>query len=235
MPVVSDKYLVGDGEVLLSCDILRDAPFVWKGRKDTFLWGRTRYVVGYVTHLRSRMNHVRDSPAENKESSGMYLQLNLLAPVKLEPYQTKFLPVPIRFNHNSKCYLVDVYIFRFPTPPRKREHRKGTILDSYEIIKPPLPGVVNVTRIGNDRLLKPAEIPREKTRVERLEALMQAQKWDHHGEERKRKLVQFLLRHDLLYILNKKEMGLIQGPLAHIKVTYHQLCRGSSNRCTTNN
>lgn len=48
IPVVPDQFLSKDINVLLGCDILKNAPIVWDGAISTSSWRETRYVMSFT-------------------------------------------------------------------------------------------------------------------------------------------------------------------------------------------
>ena len=68
------------------------------------------------------------------------------------------------------------------------------------------------------------------TRTQRLAELIKKQKWPHLTPTERSELRQLILQHDPLFILDDKELGLIKGPPAHIKVDDPRPSRGRMYR-----
>ncbi len=113
-------------------------------------------------------------------------------------------------------------------PTEKQEiFRKGTIVASYERVEVPSPPRVNaIHQIHNDLLPHNVCVNQNGTRVQRLEKLIKGQNWQHLTKAEQAELEQFILENDPLFILDEKELGLISGPPAHIKVSDPQPSRG---------
>ncbi len=86
------------------------------------LWGNTSYVGNHIPRQRNRVERVKPDPPDLSEPTQSLAQIHLLQPVKLPPYETRFVPVTVkqkpgttlvvypqsRFNHNSQPFLVEV-------------------------------------------------------------------------------------------------------------------------------
>ena len=114
---------------------------------------------------------------------------------------------------------------------REKVFKPGTILGSYEAATAPPPQSVRATReIHNDLLPQNDHVTGQGTRTQRLAELIKKQKWPHLTPTERSELRQLILQHDPLFILDDKELGLIKGPPAHIKVDDPRPSRGRMYR-----
>ncbi len=154
-PVVPDAYLSGD--VLLGCDVLGQAPLTWDGKKRLLRWGNTPYVVNCVPRQRNKVERVKTEPVVLTEltHTPAYSHINLRQ-IKLGPYQTEFVSVPIkektqtllvvhpqsRTSHNAHPCLVGanneglVHLPLVNATKSGRVFRTSTIIGSYETLTP---------------------------------------------------------------------------------------------------
>ncbi len=172
---------------------------------------------------------------------------------RLDPYHTKFVPVSVpelpettllvyrqpRFSHSSHPFIVNVTNERsiyvpLANPTRKQKIiKKGTIEASYEEVKVPPPSSVNaIRRIHNDLLPQNGKISEKGTRAQCLRKLIKQQSWGHLTSSERAELETLVLDNDPLFILSKKELGLISGPPEQIRVFDPQHCRGPRYRYT---
>ncbi len=249
LPVVPNSYLSCD--VLLGCDVLSLAPLVWDGRKRAMLWGDTHYVVNHIRRQKNKVQGVKSCPVEPGKTSPNYNQINLHSPIKLDPYHTQFVPIEVRetphtnllvypqprCSQSSHPYLVQVtaeqsIYLPLANPTKKQKiFRKGTIVASYEKVEVPSPPKVNaIHQIHNDLLPHNDCVNQNGTRVQRLEKLIKGQNWQHLTKAEQAELEHLILENDPLFILDEKELGLISGPPAHIKVSDPQPSRGPRYR-----
>ncbi len=119
-PVVPDTYLAA--AMLLGCDVLKQAPLIWNGKKRVLMWGNTPYVVNHIPKQKPRVSRVKFDPVEILKPSKTFSQIHLLHHEKLPPYQTRFVSVMVnqspgttlmlhpqpRFSHSSYPFLVKV-------------------------------------------------------------------------------------------------------------------------------
>ncbi len=174
------------------------------------------------------------------------------APIQLDPYQAKFVPVKVpetpestllmypqpRFCHHSHPFIVNVtgeqsiYAPLVNSTEKQKTFRKGTIVASYEEVKVPPPDRVNATRrcIHNDLLPQNDTTSKKGTRVQRLGKLIKQQNWGHLSLSERTELEALILENDPLFILSENELGLINGPPEHIRVSDPQPCRGPRYR-----
>ncbi len=163
----------------------------------------------------------------------------------MDAHHTQFVPVPVpelpestllvypqpRFSQSSHPFIVNVTNERsiyvpLANPMRKqRTLKKGTIVASYEEVKVPPPVSVNATRrIHNDLLPQNDKTPEKETRTQCLHELIKQQSWGHLTPRERAELETLILENDPLFILRKKELGLISGPPEHIRVSDPQPC-----------
>ncbi len=138
--------------MLLDCDVLGQAPLTWDGKKKFLRWGETSYVVTYVPCQRNEVERVKTEPVVLAESvhAPIYSHIILLQQIKLGPYQTEFVPVPIkeklqtlltvhpqsRTSHNAHPCLVEVInkgLVHLPLANAAKSgkvFRTGVIIDS---------------------------------------------------------------------------------------------------------
>ncbi len=124
-------------------------------------------------------------------------------------------------------------------PPSCQLHQKaenlskGTIVDYYEKVEVPFPPRVNaIHQFHNDQLPHNDCVHQNGTRVQRLEKLIKGKNWQNLTKSEQVELEQLILENDPLFILDEKELGLISGPPAHIKVSDPQPSRGPRYRYT---
>ncbi len=93
-------------------------------------------------------------------------------------------------------------------------------------MKAPSPSHIRATRrIHNDLLFHNDQTAQKGTRVQRLRELIKTQNWGHLAPDEA-----LILEYYPLFILSKKELGLISGPPEHIRVSDPQSCRGPRYR-----
>ncbi len=91
-PVVPNSYL--DADLLLGTDVLSRAPFTWNGNKNIIVWGNALYVISHIERQRGKVERVRVTPlALNQSDQVKYIRLT--KSIRIEPYQTQFLPIPV--------------------------------------------------------------------------------------------------------------------------------------------
>ncbi len=163
------------------------------------LWGGTPYVVNHIPRQGNKVEKVKNSLVELKDPSPAYPQINLLTPIKVTPYQVKFMPIPVsvdpgtdlivhpqpRVSHNSHPCLVQVNSEKCICLPltnatkKEKTSRKGTILGSYKKVEGPPCTKVNITyEIHNDPLPQNDHV-KQGTRAQRLQELIESQDWKH--------------------------------------------------------
>ncbi len=187
-------------------------------------------------------------PVELDKPHQKFTQVSLKAPVQLDPYQTKFVPVTVpetpestllmypqpRFCHHSHPFIANVtseqsiYVPLVNSTKKRKTFRKGTIVASYEEVKVPPSDRVNATRrrIHNDLLPQNDTTSKKGTCVQRLGKLIKQQNWGHLSPSERTELETLILENDSLFILSENELGLISGPPGHIRVSDPQPCRG---------
>ncbi len=230
-PIVPDNYLSCD--LLLGCDVLGQAPLTWDGKTRALIWGDTPYTVNHIPRRKNKVSRVHTSPVELKNPVKEFKQINLKSPVFLDPYQTRFVPIPIQelpqttlmvhpqscFSHNSLPFLVNVtdentiHVPLVNPTKAQKTFKKGTIVASYEEVDVPPPSEVRATRrIHNDLLPQNDQSVQKGTRVQRLRELIKTQKWERLTPTERTKLEALILENDPLFILSDQELGLISGP-----------------------
>ncbi len=157
-----EAYLSAD--ILLGCDVLGRAKLTWDRQKRVMLWGDTPYVVNHIPRTRNRVECVKLDPPDLSEPT--LPQIHLLQPIKLPPYETRFVPITVkqepgttrvvypqsRFNHNSHPFLVEVKPDNTISLPlinitkSDKTFRPGTILGSCEKVDVAPVSQVNVTK-----------------------------------------------------------------------------------------
>ena len=92
VPVVPNNYL--DADLLLGTDLLHKAPFTWDGRNNLLSWGNVTYVINHIRRQKGKVERVTVIPppvGQEKQPR----RINLSSPVKIEPYCSQFIPIPI--------------------------------------------------------------------------------------------------------------------------------------------
>ncbi len=245
-PVVPNSYLSCDA--LLGCDVLSQATLVWGGPRRAIIWGDTPYVVYHIHRRKNTVSRVQSCPVELESPHQKFSQISLKASIQLDPYQTQFVPVVVpetpestllvypqpRFCHSSHPFIVNVtseqsiYVPLVNPTKNHMTFKRGTIGASYEEVKVPPSSSVNATRrcIHNDLLPQNYSTSEKGTRVQRLRELIKQQSWGHLTSSERAELETLILDNDPLFILSEKELGLISGPLEHIRVSDPHPCRG---------
>ncbi len=243
-PVVPNSYLSCDA--LLGCDVLSQATLVWDGPKSAIIWGETPYIVYHIRHRKNTVSQVQSYPVELQNPHQKFSQISLKAPVQLDTYQSQFVPVVVpetqestllvypqpRFCHSSHPFIVSVtseqsiHVLLVNPTKKQRTLKKGTIVASYEEVKvPPSSNVSAIRRCIHSDLLPQNDSTSEKgIRVQCLCELIKQQSWGHLTPSEHAELEALILENDPLFILSEKELGLISGPLEHIRVSDPQPC-----------
>ncbi len=81
-PVVPNSYLEED--LLL-------------GNKNIIVWGNTSYVISHIKRQRGKVERDRATPLTLNQSDQVK-DIRLTKPIRKEPYQTQFLPIPVPKN-----------------------------------------------------------------------------------------------------------------------------------------
>ncbi len=158
-------------------------------------------MVNHIPKQRNRVERVKfDLPPDLSEPTPSLPKIHLLQPVKLPPYETRFVPVTVkqepgttlvlypqsRFNHNSHPFLVEVKPDNAISLPlinvtkSDKTFRPGTILESCERVDVDPVSPVNVTqKIHNDLIPQTDKPIHQGTRVQKLKELMKRQIWQH--------------------------------------------------------
>lgn len=253
VPVVPNRYL--DAELLLGTDILGKSPFQWDGKADLIIWGGATYVVGHVKRQRGKVERIREVPPPQLHGD-TDTKINLSKSIFIKPYQSNFVPVRVKghpndtvlvhphssVHPNSVPFLTlvdDNHTIWFPLANEtksEKELKAGTFLGTYEPLNSEKHGieeqpVINQTReIHNDLLPTTDQVNTQGSRTERLSAIIKEQKWGHLTREQRRELTSAILDYHELFILDKNELGLIDGPPAHIHIADPKPSRGPRYR-----
>ncbi len=91
-PVVPNSYL--DADLLLGTDVLSRAPFTWNGNKNLIVWGNASYVISHIRRQKGKVERVRATPL-NLNQIDQVKDIRLTKSIRMEPYQTQFLPIPV--------------------------------------------------------------------------------------------------------------------------------------------
>ncbi len=94
-PVVPNSYL--DADLLLGTDIVSRTPFTWDGNKNIIIWGNTSYVISHIRRQRGKVERVRANPLTLNQSDQVK-DIRQTKSIRMEPYQTQFLPIPVPKN-----------------------------------------------------------------------------------------------------------------------------------------
>ncbi len=94
-PVVPNSYL--DADLLLGTAVLSRAPFTWDGNKNIIVWGNSSYVISHIRRQRGKVERVRAIPLTLNQSDQVK-DIRLTKYIRMEPYQTQFLPIPVPKN-----------------------------------------------------------------------------------------------------------------------------------------
>ncbi len=109
--------------------------------------------------------------------------------------------------------------------------KAGTILGSIEKVESIAPPqIYATTQIHNDLLPHSDQAKHSGTRSQKLRELINSQNWRHLSPSERNSLREVILQHDPLFILDDKELGLIKGPPAHIKIEDPRPSRGPMYR-----
>ena len=248
-PVVPDSYISVD--LLLGCDILNQAKFCWDATNNVMVWGDASYIVHHISRNKKNVCRVREDPVTLKENPEGCTQIHVKLPLSIGPYQSKFTPIPVkeapdttliiypqpRFFQNTKPCLVkvneenNILLPLMNHSKKEKTYNKGTILGSYEKVEDPISLRVNAThQIHNELVPKSDDVKEEGTRIQRLAKKINEQDWSHLSPPEQSGLRELILQHDPLFILSDKELGLIKGPPAHIKITDPQPSRAPMYR-----
>lgn len=92
-PVVPNGYL--DADLLLGADVLARAPFHWNGKTNIIVWGNTPYVISHIKRQKGKVERIRVIPP-NLTPEDHSKRINLVKPVRLEPYQSQFIPIVVK-------------------------------------------------------------------------------------------------------------------------------------------
>ncbi len=142
-----------------------------------------------------------------------------------------------RFSHSSYPFLVQVtsekhnYIPLTNSLKSDKIFKAGGILgfiEKAELI--PSPQVHATSEIHNDLLPHNDQVKHSGTRSQKLGKLIKSQIWQHLTTQERAHLRQLILKNDPLFILDDKELGLIKGPPAHIKIEDPHPSRGPMYR-----
>lgn len=88
-----DSYL--DTDIILRCDVLRQAKFSWEASGRTISCGGTDYLVNHMS-FRWKSLSCENRSSSLDEPQKYTLTDQLLQPVRAEPYQSAFMSVPLK-------------------------------------------------------------------------------------------------------------------------------------------
>ncbi len=94
-PVVPNSYL--DADLLLRTDVLSRTPFTWDGNKNIIVWGNSSYFISHIRRQRGKVERVTAIPLTLNQSDQVR-DIRLTKSIRMEPYQTQFLPIPVPKN-----------------------------------------------------------------------------------------------------------------------------------------
>ncbi len=180
--------------------------------------------------------------------------IRLTKSIRIEPYQTQFLSIPVPqkpgetllLHFQPKIYpgglpfftKVDessnIYLPFMSNTKGVKEVKQGTLLGRFESLNFQTVNAIQTSserpllEIHNDLLPKNNQMPPKEnsSRTEHLIELIRQQQWNHLTREQKAELKSAILDNHELFILDKSELGLMKGPPAKINVTNPQPCRG---------
>lgn len=250
-PVVPNNYI--DADVLVGMDILARAPFYWNGKANILYWGDAPYTINHVRRQKGRVERVQAIP-HPLDQVDTTRNINLTKEIRIEPYQSQFIPIHVkenpgkillvhpqpRMNPTSLPFLTKVgenNVIHLPfmnDTKGTKVLKPGTLLGSFECLNF---GTVNAIQpqleqplleIHNDLIPKNDQVrtPEDSSRPERLAELIKQQKWDHLSKVQEAELEATILENHELFVVDKKELGLMKGPPANIKVADPQPSRG---------
>ncbi len=148
-PVVPNSYL--DADQLLGTDVLSRAPFTWDGNKNLIVWGNASYVISHIRRQRGKVERVRAIPLTLNQSDQVR-HIRLTKSIRMEPYQTQFLPIPVpknpgetllvqaqpKMSPDSLPFLPkvgdsnDIYLPFINNTKGVKEVKQGTLLGTFE-------------------------------------------------------------------------------------------------------
>lgn len=233
VPVVPDHYLNAD--LLLGCDILNQSSYLMDQPNKVFYWGQAPYAVKVTRkskHEIKRVTHL--SPPVQDPSS--HHNVHVPFTVQLQPYQTKFIPLPIKeapgatviiypqgkinANTHPYCGVVDEnqtvpcpFINSSKVP---QKYKTGMLFGWYEKGEVSSPAV---HYIQNDLLPASDQSSAPGGRPEKLKDLLSQQPMSHLTKAQRQQLQQIIMAHDPLFLLEEGELGTIQTPPAEISIS----------------
>ncbi len=110
----------------------------------------------------------------------------------------------------------------------RKTFKVGTCLGSYEKAKEVTDKVHTI--IQNDLLLHTDQPGVEDDREGKIRELLEKQNWSHLSEEDRQNRFTLITKHNEAFILEKGELGKIQGPPAHINLANPNPVRGPNYR-----
>ena len=251
--VVPDRYL--DVDLLIGTDLISRALFTWDAQANRIVWGGTRYVVGHIKKRKGTLEGIHQaSPSKiqhpSQSSPNSPRKMNLINNLRVEPYQSHLIPVEVeepadttllihpqpKVSHNTLPFLTKVnnnntiYIPFVNNTKRTRAFKAGTLLGAYENLPGETETINTVKQMHNDLLPSVDQTQSVGTRTERLEEIIKQQNWKHLTTGQMEELKSTILTHNELFILDKSELGLMEGPPAKINISDPQPSRGPSYR-----
>ncbi len=147
--VVPNSYL--DADLLLGADVLSRAPFTWDGNKNIIIWGNSSYVISHIRRQRGKVERVRTTPLILNQSDQVK-DIRLTKSIRMEPYQTQFLPIPVPKNPGETLlvqaqpkispdslpfltkvdYSKNIYLPFINNTKDVKEVKQGTLLGTFE-------------------------------------------------------------------------------------------------------
>ncbi len=254
-PVLPNSYL--DADLLLGPDVLSRAPFTWNGNKNTIVWRNTSYVINHIRRQRGKVERVRATPLALNHSDQVK-DIRLTKSIRIEPYQTQFLPILVpenpgetllvhsqpKINPDSLPFLTkvddssNIYLPFINNTKGVKKVKQGTLLGIFESLSFETVSAIQAPsecpplEIHNNLLPKNDEVQTKEncSRAERFTELIRQQKWNHLTREQKAELKSAILDNHELFILDKSELRLMKGPPAKINVADPQPSRGPKYR-----
>ena len=238
-PVIPNHFLAKD--LLLGCDVIRRSSVTWNPKEEILVWGKTEYHVNRIQINPKNVKHVTvERPLKVQSSSWTGIPCREL--VKIAPFKSQVSLLKVKENPGESLLIYPCENFSSQVDPllvtvNKSQQvpvlinnpskvyrilKAGTVVANYEIYNGPIEppeSRVNAAQIENN--LEPANdvVIETGSRVERLQHLLNEQSWSHLDASQRSALSEIILKHENLFMLDKSELGTIQGDPAHIRIS----------------
>lgn len=247
LAIVPDNYL--EPALLLGMNALGRITLTLDHRNKRITWNNVTYPLKYHEHRYGKVTHIKIQSIATHKSSPAKAFVRLRAKLKLPPFSaamreikvdeapgTTLVVDPEHKNVQGGLPLITevteektIFLPMINNSKLYLTLHQGVFLARYEIINSNLEEFPEAkclkTTISESMGPENDAVPGKMSRGDKLNTILSERDWTHLDEEQKQKLFQIIRRHELLFMVDKNELGLITAPPAHINVENPVPCR----------